>query len=385
MKSRVVNPFVFGKLAGKNTFTNRKRDIEELSSLINNGISTILISPRRWGKSSLVQRVKEKMERQPEIRFCMIDMFSIASEEEFYRVYAKSVIQSSSNKMEEWLAAIKRFLENVSPRISFGVDPVNDFDISLDYEERRTQEEVLNLPERLACHKGVNLVICLDEFQNIEFFDKPREFQKKLRAQFQRHEHVTYLMYGSKRHMMANLFSSRSMPFYKFGEVIYLDKIGLQDWIAFISKQFSKSGKNISAEFAGHIADRVECHPYYVQQFSYHVWELTKEKVTGLTLMAAMETMLDRNSLLFEREFEQLSKIQIYLVRAIASGYQAKLMTKKVIKQFALSSSAAVASGLAGLEKKEIIDRFTKNIEFVDPLFGIWIRRLYRIQIRQKN
>ena len=93
--------------------------------------------------------------------------------------------------------------------------------------------------------------------------------------------------------------------------------------------------------------------------------------------------MLERNTLLFEREFEQLSKIQIYIAKAIASGYQAQLMTKKVINKFELSSSAAVASGLAGLEKKEIIDRFTKNIEFVDPLFGIWIQRLYRLKPRE--
>jgi len=187
-------------------------------------------------------------------------------------------------------------------------------------------------------------------------------------------------MYGSKRHMMSNLFSNRSMPFYKFGEVIYLDKIGLKDWTTFIQKQFERAGKVITENLAKEIAITAEHHPYYVQQFAYHVWELTREKATGLTLKVALETMLERNSLLFEREFEQLSKIQIYLAKAIASGFHTQLMTKKVINEFELSSSAAVASALAGLEKKEIIDRFTKKVEFVDPLFGIWIQRLYRLK-----
>ena len=319
------------------------------------------------------------MQKQPDTRFCMIDMFSIASEEEFYRTYTKKVIQASSSRSEEWLTNVKRFLKNVSPRISLGVDPIHDFEVSLDYKEKRTQEEVLDLPEKLAKDKGINLVICLDEFQNIEFFAQPQVFQKKLRARFQHHSSVTYLMYGSKRHMMSNLFSNRSMPFYKFGEVIYLDKISLKDWITFLKKQFARTGKLINEDLAIAIAKTVEFHPYYVQQFAYHVWELTQEKATSLTLKVALETMLERNSLLFEREFEQLSKMQIYLAKAIASGFHDRLMTKKVINKFDLSSSAAVASALAGLEKKEIIDRFTKKVEFVDPLFGIWIQRMYRL------
>ena len=297
------NPFVFGKLAGRQTFTNRKQDIKELSRLIDNRISTVIISPRRWGKSSLVERVKEKMQKQPNIRFCMIDMFSIASEEEFYRVYAKKVIQASSNKTDEWIANVKHFLQSVSPKISLGMDPVHDFEISLDFNEKRTQEELLDLPERLAKKKGINLVICLDEFQNIEFFAQPQVFQKKLRAKFQHHTAVTYLMYGSKRHMMSNLFSNRSMPFYKFGEVIYLKKINLNDWVAFLEKQFERTGKRINESLATELATTVEYHPYYVQQFAYHVWELTKEKATSLTLKVALELMLERNTLLFEREF----------------------------------------------------------------------------------
>ena len=181
------------------------------------------------------------MQKQPDTRFCMIDMFSIASEEEFYRTYTKKVIQASSSRSEEWLTNVKRFLKNVSPRISLGVDPIHDFEVSLDYKEKRTQEEVLDLPEKLAKDKGINLVICLDEFQNIEFFAQPQVFQKKLRAKFQHHSSVTYLMYGSKRHMMSNLFSNRSMPFYNFGEVIYLDKISLKDWITFLKKQFART------------------------------------------------------------------------------------------------------------------------------------------------
>lgn len=381
MKSSSVqnNPFVFGKLASNQTFTNRKEDLAELRRLINNKISIILISPRRWGKSSLVEEARRSLRKESQIKFCMIDMFSIASEQDFYKVFAKEVIKASSTKTQELLAHTKRFLGNLSPRISLGVDPTTDFDISLDYEEKRTQQEILDLPEKVAKSRGINLVICLDEFQNIEFFEQPLVFQKKLRASFQHHQHVTYVMYGSKRHMMSNLFSNRSMPFYKFGEVIYLNKISLKDWLKFLMKKFQQTGKIIDESLASELATTVELHPYYVQQYAFHVWELTEEQVTTLVLFAALETMLDRNSLFFEREFEQLSKLQIYVSKAIAAGYQDKLMTKQVIKQFDLSSSAAVASALKALEKKEIIDRFTAKVEFVDPLFGIWLRRMYRI------
>jgi hypothetical protein len=80
----------------------------------------------------------------------------------------------------------------------------------------------INIPENIAKKKKLHLVICIDEFQNCESFKESKIFQQKLRAEWQHHHNVTYCLYGSRQHMMTELFEKQSNPFFKFGDVLYL-------------------------------------------------------------------------------------------------------------------------------------------------------------------
>ena len=112
--------------------------------------------------------------------------------------------------------------KQVIPKFSFGIDPQNDFSIGFDWDEiKKNASEILNLPEVISQSKNIELVICLDEFQNIAHFKNPLAFQKKLRSHWQHHQEVSYCLYGSKRNMMTELFENKSMPFYKFGDIIF--------------------------------------------------------------------------------------------------------------------------------------------------------------------
>ena len=93
-------PFVFGRLARGNNFTNRDNEVERLLFNFKSGVNTIMISPRRWGKSSLVLHTSEKLDKSS-TKVVLIDMFNIRSEEEFYRVLAEKVMQSVSNKLDD--------------------------------------------------------------------------------------------------------------------------------------------------------------------------------------------------------------------------------------------------------------------------------------------
>ncbi|MFA7494393.1 MAG: hypothetical protein WCZ43_12895 [Proteiniphilum sp.] len=115
------------------------------------------------------------------------------------------------------------------PKISFGADPMTDFTLSFDFSNTQLNSEVLNLPQKIAKEKGVRIVVCLDEFQQVAEFDNALYFQRKLRSAWQLHQDITYCLYGSKKHLMTKLFSKQSMPFYKFGDVIYLQKSGWGD------------------------------------------------------------------------------------------------------------------------------------------------------------
>lgn len=370
------SPFIFGKLASGTTFINRKADIKKLSSNFISGINTILVSPRRWGKSSLVEKVSEDLSHGKEYRFCIIDMFNTRKEDAFYQLFSKQLIKSTSGQWEEWIKTAKSMLSKISPKISVSTDNVTDVDIQLEYKHNKLSEiELLDLPEKIARSKKIRLIVCIDEFQNIENFDDPIGFQQKIRAQWQKHRNVVYCLYGSKRHMLMQLFEKRSMPLYRFGEVIYLEKISRDHWLDYIIKSFQSGKKKINGEIAGMIADSVKCHPYYVQQFAHIVWNNTARTVTQEIFNRSLDDLISNNIILFEREFQFLSNGQVNFLQALKDGVSSGFTSNAVVRKYNLGSSSNVIRVISALEDKEIIDRFTNKIEFVDPVFELWLKR----------
>ena len=304
------SPFMFGKVVAGENFIDREDEQKRLSDNVSSHINSILISPRRWGKSSLVSRVAVALrQRSPKVRFCFLDLFNVRSEEDFYAQLAKEVLRVSFSKWQERIDSAKRFFQHLTPKFTFGVDPLHDFSISFDWEEvRKSPEEILDLPERASKEKNIQVVVCLDEFQNIGYFGEPLGFQKRLRAQWQHHRLATYCLYGSKRHMMAELFEQKSMPLYKFGDVVFLEKIPEQYWVPFITGGFKNTEKHISDDLAARIARDMENHPYFVQQLAHSVWNATKRHCTEREYNAAIDSLLTEQGILFQREVDSSHK-----------------------------------------------------------------------------
>ncbi len=371
-------PFIFGKIASEENFTNRKDELNILSNNFQSGINTILISPRRWGKSSLVEKASEKaLKRNKSLRFVFIDLFNIRTEEQFYQNLAQKVMQASSSKFEEIVDFSRKFLGRMIPNLSFSPTPESNFTLGLDYKEVKKQpEEILNLAEKIAQEKNWQIVVCIDEFQNIAGFDNPLAFQKKLRANWQKHKNVSYCLYGSKRHMMTEVFSSYNMPFYKFGDIIFLEKIHEKDWIPFICKRFEDTGKSIDKEDARTIVHFTECHPYYVQQVSQQVWFRTEKICNKEIVTDAFEGVVYQLNMLFQAIVDGLTTTQINFLRALVSNIE-KLSAKSVLFEYELGTSANILRIKKSLVQKEIIDIQGKRIDFIDPLFKYWIKKYY--------
>ena len=369
------NPFVFGKAAEGTYFTDRTEDARRLTANLTHGINTILISPRRWGKTSLVKKVTAEIDSAT-IRSVFIDIFQCKSEYEFYHAFATSIIKQTSSKLDEWVEMAKTFLSNVSPKFSFGSDPINDFSLSFEWTPKDdTENDILQLPEKIAQKKGVRIVVCLDEFQQIADFSNSVNFQKKLRSVWQHQQNVTYCMFGSKKHLMENIFNDRGMPFYKFGDMMFLKKIPTEEWVAFICNKFQETGKSISAEQAMQICDATENLSSYVQHLAWVVWYKSGKVVTDKDITAAIDDLLEQNKVFFQREIEQISELQQNFLRALANGVTTGFSSGKVIKKYRLESSANVQSVKKALQKKDIIEIDGKNISFNDSLFKLWLQR----------
>jgi hypothetical protein len=166
------------------------------------------------------------------------------------------------------------------------------------------------------------------------------------------------------------------MPFYKFGDVMFLEKISEVYWINFITSGFNRTGKTISETLAAQIARQMENHPYFVQQFAYNVWNATKKTCTEYELNSSLYELLTQHTILFQREVDSLTNPQINFLKALCSNV-IQFSAAETLRAFQLGTSANVNRIKESLVKKEVVDITPHNIEFIDPLFKVWFSTVY--------
>lgn len=372
-------PFVFGKIATDKNFTDREEETRHLVGNFLSLINTTIISPRRWGKSSLVNKASEEaIKKDKNIRVCHLDLFNVRDEEQFYQMLSQELIMATSSKWEEAVNDVKKFFVRLVPKIILGDDPNASLTLSFDWNElKNNPDEVLDLAENIAKTKKIKLVVCIDEFQNISNFENPTYFQKKLRAHWQHHQHVAYCLYGSKRHMMMDIFANSQMPFYKFGDLMFLDKISTADFKKFIKERFRATGRSIDDDACEKIISLADNHPYYVQQLSQLSWLRAADgHCTIETVLRSHETLVSQLSLLFVNLTESLTNQQLAFLNALVHGETA-LSSSEVMNKYGISSPVSVARCKKSLAEKDIIDVNAGRISFQDPIYAYWLLNNY--------
>lgn len=373
-------PFVYGRIADEQNFTDRKDEVVLLNQNFNNLINTIIISPRRWGKTSLVNKCARLLsEKSKDIWVCQVDIFNCRTEEQFYTAYANALMRMSTSVWEEFVAGVKKYLSRMAPTVSLSEGSQSyEMSFGISFKENRlSYDEILDLPQRIAQDKGKKIIVCIDEFQNINEYDDSLAFQRKLRAHWQKQTSVCYCLYGSKRHMLLSIFNDYSMPFYKFGDILFLQKINREDWISFISKRFTETGKQISDTLCGMIADKMKNHPYYTQQLSQQTWLRTTETCSEEIVSEAFNSLIGQLSLLFTNIIDSLTSRQISFLIAVADGVTS-YSSKEVLKQYQLGTSANIKNLKKATLEKDLINILPGNvIEIQDPAFEYWIKNIY--------
>lgn len=379
MQNKGNKAFIFGVATSGENFTDRQNETKRLLLNFQQGINTVLISPRRIGKTSLVRKVCE-LAKSDDLKIVYLDIFSCRSDREFYDAFATAVLRQTSSKLEEWVDNAKRFLSRITPKFSIGTDPMTDFSVSLELNMKSEDvTDILQLPEKIASDKGIKIVICIDEFQQIAEFSDSKTFQKRLRTIWQLQQNVSYCLFGSKKHLMNELFERRSLPFYKFGDALYLQKIDTEDWVKYICERFDATNKTISLSLAEKIAQKVDNHSSYVQQLAWLVWIHTDEVATEENFEEAWQDLLDQNTPLFEKQTENLTGYQLNFLRAIIDGVSKEFTTKNVLEKYNLGTSSNVAIVKRALIKKELIDTEKKEIVISDIVLKEWLRREFKM------
>ncbi len=367
--------FVYGMSVEGENFTDRGKETKRLKMDMENGINVILVSPRRIGKSSLVRKVAKEM-NNPKIKIVYMDIYDCRDEYSFYNRFATEILKQTATKAEQVIENIKRFLVRLTPKIAFSPEPLSEYSLSLGITPQNYQpEEILQLPEIIGQAQGVHIVVCIDEFQQIGEMTDTLSIQKRLRGVWQHQRNVSYVLFGSKKHLMTRLFQNRRMPFFQFGEMMFLDKIPTDDWVPFILSRFESQGKQISEKLARKICETVEGNSSYVQQLAWNVMTETDKVTTEEDFLRAVDSLLAQCSALFEEQLKGLTSYQLNFLRALSDGVTSDFGSKSILEAYRLGSKSNISRIKSSLQDKEIVD-FTKDAVYLeDPVFKIWLRR----------
>ena len=367
--------FVYGVAVEGENFTDRAEETRRLKRDFENGQNVVLISPRRMGKTSLVRRVMSQVDTN-KIAVVHLDIYDCRTEYEFYNKLATAVLKQVSGKGELMLRNIKEFLTRLTPRVSFGIDPANEMSVSLGIApEDYSPEEILQLPEKMAHKIGKHIVVCIDEFQQIGNFPDSLEVQKRIRGVWQLQEEVSYCLYGSKKHMLTNLFQNKRMPFYQFGDIRFLQPIALEDWIPFIRGKFEENGLSISDRQITRICETVEYQSSYVQQLAWNVMLCCDKVVEEATMEEALADLIGQNSILFLQQTEGLSSYQMNFLKALAAGETGDFTSAAILKKYNLGTKSNISRLTDTLIKKELIEKTGRTVTIADPVFRLWMQR----------
>ena len=370
-------PFSFGKIVREDDFTDRTQETAKLLGNIRSLTNTAIISPRRWGKSSLVSKVVNMLSEDSDYLVVRMNVFKCEDEQEFYALFAKSIMEQVSTSVESLLSDAREFLSSLLPKVSFS-DPLSRYEISFGFDVAKNpiSEDILDLPRQIASRKKKKLVICIDEFQQIGEFANSLKFQKILRNHWQEQQEVAYILYGSKKHMMLNIFGEYRSPFYKFGDILFLPKIANDDWKSYITFRFRDTGKSITPEVAGYIAQLVDNHPYYVQQLAQLSWLRCERECSLETVDEALASLLDSLNLQFINIMDSLTEKQRSFLCALSDGVT-QLTAEKTLSRYKLGTNGNVRIIRNALLKRDIVDLEGRSVHIQDPVFRLWIERHY--------
>jgi hypothetical protein len=378
----VTNPFVYGEVVPATAFVDREVELDRLTGDLLAGQKVFLISPRRYGKSSLISRALTKAGHAGCLTVS-VTVSAYSSYLAFLEGYARAVIATETrwSRAVTWL---REQLGQTRPEVRLETEPDGSAGIAVSFPAIRTAKdvarlapEVFTLPARLAEVRRRRVVVALDEFQAIGGFNGG-SVEEALRAAVQHQRQVGYVFAGSEPTLMEAMLGPRR-PFYKAGPVMRLQKIPADDFAAFIDLKFRKGGMRPEAGFGQAVLDLAGHLPYDVQRLAHEAWDDARAsgmRRVGLDhLHATLRRLLAENAVFFEASWERLTLVQRAVLRALVLEDGVGLLSADVRTRHRLGGASSVQAALGALQREDVITRDGERWTVIDSLMREWVAR----------
>ena len=377
-----TNPFVYGEVVPASAFVDREAELDRLTGDLLAGQKVFLISPRRYGKSSLVSRALDAVSRSGALTVD-VTVSSYSSYVAFLEGYAKALV-SVETRLDRARAWLRDMLGSVRPEVRVEADADGQGQLALAFPSARSERdishlaaEVFALPAKIAAVRRRKMAIALDEFQAIAGFNGG-SVEHALRAAVQHQRTVGYVFSGSEPALMERMLG-RSRPFYKAGPVMRLDRIPAGRFAEFLEARFRATRIKPAPGLGAAIVEVAGNLPYDVQRLAHEVWDDVRAagtKTAGLDdLHETLKRLLGEHDTLFESMWQRLTLAQRATLRAAVLQDGRELLSADVRSRYRLSGASTVQASLAALVRVDILARDGPRYIVVDSLFREWVAR----------
>lgn len=357
-----TNPFKFGSVVDGAYFTDREEEIERISSFINSANHLLLVSPRRFGKTSLIKKVLEASGR----KYVYLDLQLILSPSDFAAQLLKRVYRTFPAQK------IKRFIKSFRIIPTLVINPVTgetEISFRTGTKEAAPLEDTLNLIEKLGTESN-RIIVVLDEFQDI--FRIEPGLDRKLRSIIQVHKNINYIFLGSSESVIRGIFEKKNSPFYHFASLMILRKIPAGHFTSFLEEKF-KTITPLFSEISKEVIDFTSCHPYYTQQLAFTVWEtLSRSRSCPDVVKKSISEILMSHDNDYERLWNTLNGTDMKVLAGM-SEKEISPLSSEFSQLFGTVATSTIFSTLKRLAVKGILIKDEAGYHFDDPFFREWI------------
>ncbi|MEO0141860.1 MAG: ATP-binding protein [candidate division WOR-3 bacterium] len=373
---KIKNPFIYGEVVTGENFIDRQEELEMLEKDLLNGQILFLLSPRRYGKTSLIYNLFNKLKQKGALTV-LVDLYRCASLQQFLTQYLNLLLKIGETKLEKISRFVNELLPSIRPRLSIASDGTLNAEFFLSPIEKdlsKVIEEIIDFPQKIANRWKKPICIAFDEFQEIRNFNGEK-IEKTIRSIIQHHRNVGYVFAGSKRHIIRDMILREDGAFYKAGKIINLGKIDQRTFTRFLKEKFEEAGFNITGEVIEAIFNITNGCPYYIQYISHELWDnyLDTKIVEKEQLQAVLDKIVAEASPIYITIWDEFTLAQRRLLQAIALSGGKNIFSQEFVLRHELTSASSVQTSANLLVERGILEREDGEFLIEDMFFKYWI------------
>ena len=376
------NPFIYGEVVPVGSFADREEELDRLIRDLVARQKVFLISPRRYGKSSLIRQALAALARRGALTV-ELTVSSYSSYVSFLEGYARALasVETRWERARTWLTEA---ITSTRPEMRFEPEERGLARLTVAFPSvtsardiNRLANEVFALPGRLAAERKRTVIIALDEFQAIDGFNGG-SVEHALRAAAQLQRQVGYVFAGSEPSLMEKMIGPKR-PFYKAGPVMRLDRIPADTFAAFIEARFNKTGIRAEPGLGAAVVDLAGNLPYDVQRLAHEAWDdvraVAGRKIGLDHLHATLGRLLAEQATMFEAVWQRLTLAQRAVLRAVVLQNGRELLSADVRSRYRLGGPSSIQASLVALMKQDLLIKEGTRYVVIDSLLREWIAR----------